>query len=35
MQSPVKEADEVIRTFLMGKYGSIAAKDWLNNLPTK
>ncbi|MDD2260246.1 MAG: hypothetical protein PHO87_04530, partial [Acholeplasmataceae bacterium] len=34
MQSPVKEADEVIRTFLMGKYGSIAAKDWLNNLPT-
>lgn len=34
MQSPVKETDEVIRTFLMGKYGSIAAKDWLNNLPT-
>ena len=33
MQAPVKEADEVIRTFLMGKYGSIAAKDWLNNLP--
>lgn len=32
MQAPVKEADEVIRSFLSGKYGSIASKDWVRNL---
>lgn len=32
MQAPIKEADEVIRSFLSGKYGSIASKDWVRNL---
>ena len=35
MLAPVTEADEYIRSFLRGKYGSLAAKDWIRNIGEK
>jgi hypothetical protein len=35
MLAPVKETDEVLRSFLRGKYGSIAAQDWIRNVGEK
>ena len=35
MLAPVKEADEIMRSFLRGKYGSMAAKDWIKNIGKK
>jgi len=35
MLVPVKETDEIIRSVLRGKYGSMAAKDWIRNIATK
>ena len=33
--APVRETDEFIRSVLRGKYGSIAAKDWIRNIGEK
>lgn len=35
MLAPVKTADEIVRSFLRGKYGSLAAQDWVRNLGEK
>ena len=31
MMVQVKETDEIVRSFLRGKYGSIASRDWITN----
>lgn len=35
MLAPVKEVDEQMRAILRGKYGSMAAKDWIRNIGEK
>lgn len=35
MLAPVKEADEIVRSFLRGKYGSLASQDWIRNIGEK
>ena len=35
MLAPVNEVDEIVRSFLRGKYGSMAAQDWTRNLGEK
>lgn len=35
MLAPVQDAMELIRSFLRGKYGSIASKDWIRNIGEK
>lgn len=35
MLASVAETDEFIRSFLRGKYGSLAAKDWVRNIGEK
>lgn len=35
MLAPVKEVDEIMRSILRGKYGSMAAKDWIRNIGEK
>ena len=33
--APIRGTDEHFRSFLRGKYGSIAAKDWIRNIGVK
>ena len=35
MLAPVKEADEIIRAILRGKYGPMASQDWIRNIGEK
>ena len=35
MLAPVKDTAELVRSFLRGKYGSLAAKDWIRNVGEK
>ena len=35
MLAPVKDTIELVRSFLRGKYGSLAAKDWIRNVGEK
>ena len=35
MFAPVKDADEIIRSVLRGKYGSLASQDWTRNISEK
>lgn len=35
MLAPIKETDEIMRSFLRGKYGSVAANDWISNIGKK
>jgi len=35
MLAPVKETDEIVRSVLRGKYGSMAAQDWVRNIGEK
>jgi hypothetical protein len=35
MLAPVQETDELMRSIMRGKYGSLAAKDWIRNIGEK
>jgi hypothetical protein len=35
MEAPVQDTIELVRSFLRGKYGSIAAQDWIRNIGEK
>ena len=35
MLAPIQDAMELVRSFLRGKYGSIAAQDWIRNIGEK
>jgi len=35
MMVQVKETDEIVRSFLRGKYGSLASRDWITNIGKK
>ena len=35
MLAPVKETMEIVRSFLKGRYGSLASQDWIRNIGKK